>query len=279
MGIDLISAAIAIPNGLAPSWGMAERWIKCLERTVLIDTGDDLFPIEDWAEGASEPGSWEVDVMTAARPDLRERTSRVRAAIERPAEAGVLVVSLSTHRVFVASDVDMGGPVQLVDDFIYFAESGIAMAAGFSHWTEFASRPLAERLSPEMEPLSKWKPARAIAAARELEACQDPAEWIAWLTAIELDWEVARSHLGKGQEATELADDLDFLRAVVEEYSIRMVSSIEIDGLTLWTIADYGSYGGRAVESICRLGEARTLDAAGFIGWGVPARSGIDENP
>lgn len=279
MGIDLINPCLAIPQGREPDWERAAAWLAGLDPVTVLDTGDELFPIELWEEEAAlarENGESDATFIEQARDSLRSYASIARSVIEHPAKAGLLVVDLPAYRVYMASAMDGGeGPGEIVDAFIYSAESGVALAAGFEHWTRFASTELDER-SPS-QPSPKGNLAIPPIKPGSLPKGRLASEWIAWFSIEEADWPAAGQQIDELQglpddERSTLESDLDLLRGYLEgEYS-RVVIGERIGSVELWVAADFARDGARAVEAIRRLGEAGTLEAAGALAWQAPQR-------
>lgn len=281
MGIDLIPPCLAAPIGREPDWSLAAAWIATAPPSVLVETGDDLFPHEMWFEEARAAGAVDPASPKAAAPYARrllaESASLVRAALEDPVRANLLTLDLPTHRVACAFGLDGGADLELSDAFIYFAESGAAQAAGFTHWIEFAAHPLEERASTaELERLMCQldEKCEAILSGEIVPAMVGP-DSLAWVATQRTDWQAAEQALKelglRGDELRRVESDLDTLRGYIErdEYS-RMVSSIEIDETTVWFFADCNDFGERAVFAVQSLGSCRVLDAAGVLGWSAP---------
>jgi hypothetical protein len=148
MGIDLCVGALAGPNTGEPDWVATGDAIARLDPAAVLDTGDEWFPIEYWlrdALPATPPVPWATYcLLREAQATLRAEAAAVRATIEAPA-GGVLAVDLPDGRVNFVCDTDGNGFPEIVNSFVNFGESGLAAAAGFEYWTQYASKPLEER--------------------------------------------------------------------------------------------------------------------------------------
>ena len=272
MGIDLLAPCLAIPRGTAPDWERAAEWIAGMPMEVLTDTGDELFPVEMWMEEAEAEGG--EDIAPFARRDLLAEASLVRGAVENPVAANLIFTDLPGHRVYLACALDAGADIELTDAFILFAESGIARAAGFDHWTRFASRPLAQRMASSST--ERGAEVEAITPGPVAEAMVGP-ESIAFIAAERIDWPKAELNIERfvhdPEERASADADLDVIRGYLErdEYS-RMLSSERIGTTNLWLFADCNEWGERAVEAISRLGACGALWDVGIWRWEARGR-------
>lgn len=271
MGIDLVSPCLAIRHDRKPVWNRAAEWIARLDSAVVLDTGDELFPIEAWTEDAAGMGTSFIDEV---RESAHEWASVVRAAVERPGDAGILVMHLHDHRVYMTCGMDAGIEAgDLVDSFGLFGESGIAQAAGFDHWTRYAPTDLSERSPLQVEEDEAVK-VRPIQPA-ELPRSRGAADWIAWFAFERFDWGAARAKVKaqEPEEAEQLGSDLALLhRYLVEDEYSRVFLREPIGAVSLWIAAAFSASGSPIVEAIHRLSTVLVLDAAGAEQWDALAR-------
>src|SRR5688500_19458486 len=93
MGVELVLASLAIGREREPDWRAAAEAIECLDLATIWDTGDDFFPWEGWLwDAPNAPAAVGVyTALRAAQDDLQHAAAQVRAAVEEPRPADVLL--------------------------------------------------------------------------------------------------------------------------------------------------------------------------------------------
>lgn len=273
MGIDLIAPCLAIPRGREPDWVAAARWIAELQPAVLFGAGE-LFPLDAWLEEGryadEEALSDEHAIVLGARESLMLAAAKVRAAIESPAAARLVVMDLPNHCVYATCSLDsLVEDLDLNHSFLLVGESGVAKAAGFDHWTQFAATPLDERTSSRTAREESAVPTSEVVpiVAGEPEPASLGPDSIAWVAVDEPRWQDGEDYVKCNGLPDSLNEGLELIRGYFLDGYARMVSPDSVGDVELLIIADRDAFGERAAECLEALGEECALDAIGAVGW------------
>jgi len=147
MGADMVTMTLTLPSGTQPDWGAAARAIRGVPLANLWDTGDEIYPWEEWLESVENLPSAESAfvALRAAQGVIHRCCSELRGALEHGSD-DLVAGSSPSHRFWVAGGPSWGEyPGELVEPAIFAAESGVLTIAGFDHFTQHAAVPIKRR--------------------------------------------------------------------------------------------------------------------------------------
>jgi hypothetical protein len=134
MGADLIVSLLEFPKGRKkPSWKKAEKLLEKLKkspkdlRAAWIRAFDDS-DLDELRAGQSNVTDEEINSRIIER--LEECFVNVRYGWDGGLRGMTLLTGAKT-RILVAADRSFGDSCEEVNDIVFFAESGMAKAAGF----------------------------------------------------------------------------------------------------------------------------------------------------